>query len=260
MVFIESARKDNMVDNSAMVKTGFSKISLLLIGGLALSNAFGQPGFDLQREALVEELRHDSRRAQEYGAPPLSERTLAVIGQVARHEFVPDELQGYAYENRPLPIGAGQTISQPYIVALMTDLADVTGTEVVLEIGTGSGYQAAVLAELADRVYTIEIVEELGERAAGTLERLGYENVMVRVGDGYAGWPEFAPFDAIVVTAAPEEVPQPLIEQLAVGGRMVIPVGGEYEVQDLQVLTKEDDGQMRISSVIPVRFVPFTRD
>ena len=142
------------------------------------------------------------------------------------------------------PIGARQTISQPYIVALMTDLADVTKTDVVLEIGTGSGYQAAVLSELAGRVYTIEIVEELGRRAANTLQRLGYDNVTARVGDGYAGWPDHAPFDAILVTAAPEEVPQPLIEQLAVGGRMVIPVGAEYEVQTLQVLTKEDDGQV----------------
>jgi protein-L-isoaspartate(D-aspartate) O-methyltransferase len=260
MVFIESARKDNMVDNGAMVKTEFSKISLLIIGGLALSNAFGQTGFDSQRQALVEELRHDSRLAEEYGAPPLSERTLAVIGQVPRHEFVPDELAGYAYINRPLPIGAGQTISQPYIVALMTDLAQLEQGDVVLEIGTGSGYQAAVLAELADRVYTIEIVEELGERAASTLERLEYDNVLARVGDGYAGWPELAPFDAILVTAAPEEIPQPLIEQLAVGGRMVIPVGEEYEVQNLQVLTKDEDGQVSVSNVIPVRFVPLTRD
>jgi len=179
---------------------------------------------------------------------------------VPRHEFVPNGAVRYAYENRPLPIGAGQTISQPYIVALMTDLADLTKDEVVLEIGTGSGYQAAVLAAVADRVYTIEIVEELGQRAASTLKRLGYDNVMTRIGDGYAGWPELAPFDAILVTAAPEEVPQPLIDQLAVGGRMVIPVGAEYEVQDLQVLTKEESGELIVSSVIPVRFVPLTRD
>jgi len=159
-----------------------------------------------------------------------------------------------------LSIGARQTISQPYIVALMTELAEVTRNDVVLEIGTGSGYQAAVLSELAGRVYTIEIVEELGRRAASTLERLGYDNVMTRIGDGYAGWPELAPFDAILVTAAPEEVPQPLIDQLAVGGRMIIPVGAEYEVQDLQVLTKEEGGQISVSNVIPVRFVPLTRD
>jgi len=238
----------------------FSKTSLLLTGGLALSNVSGRIDYESQRQALVEELRHDSRLAVEYGAPPLSERTLAVLGQVPRHEFVPEGSRNYAYENRPLSIGAGQTISQPYIVALMTDLADLQKGEVVLEIGTGSGYQAAVLAEIAGRVYTIEIVEELGQRAASTLERLGYDNVMARVGDGYAGWPELAPFDAILVTAAPEEVPQPLIEQLAVGGRMVIPVGAEFQVQNLQVLTKEEDGRLSVSNVIPVRFVPLTRD
>jgi len=249
-----------MVDNEGMVMTRFSRTSLLISGGLALSSACGQTSYESQRQALIEELRDDSLRAEEYGAPPLSEPTLAVLGQVPRHEFVPDEQKRWSYENRPLSIGARQTISQPYIVALMTELAEVTKDDVVLEIGTGSGYQAAVLSELAGHVYTIEIVEELGRRAANTLQRLGYENVTARIGDGYAGWPDQAPFDAILVTAAPEEVPQPLIEQLAVGGRMVIPVGAEYEVQNLQVLTKADDGQVIVSNVIPVRFVPLTRD
>ena len=247
-----------MVDNEVMVR--FSRTSLLVTGCLALSSACGQASYDAQRQALIEDLRDDSRLAEEYGAPTLSERTLAVLGQVPRHEFVPDEQKRYAYQNRPLSIGAGQTISQPYIVALMTDLAEVTKDDVVLEIGTGSGYQAAVLSELAGHVYTIEIVEELGRRAANTLERLGYDNVTARIGDGYAGWPDQAPFDAILVTAAPEKVPQPLIEQLAVGGRMIIPVGAQYEVQTLQVLTKEDNGQVSISNVIKVRFVPLTRD
>ncbi len=238
----------------------FSRSLLLIAGGLALSNAWGQMSYESQRQAMIEELRDDSQLSEQYGTPPLSERTLAVLGQVPRHEFVPDEQKRYAYENRPLPIGARQTISQPYIVALMTDLADVTKDDVVLEIGTGSGYQAAVLSELAGRVYTIEIVEMLGRRAASTLERLGYDNVTARVGDGYAGWPDQAPFDAILVTAAPDEVPQPLIEQLAVGGRMVIPVGAENEVQILQVLTKEEDGRVIVSNVISVRFVPLTRD
>ena len=237
-----------------------SKTSLLITGGLALSNACGQIGYESQRQAMIAELRDESRLAEEFGAPPISERTLAVLGQVPRHEFVPDEQKRYAYENKPLSIGARQTISQPYIVALMTDLAEVTKNDAVLEIGTGSGYQAAVLSELAGHVHTIEIVEELGRRAASTLERLGYSNVTARVGDGYAGWPDQAPFDAILVTAAPEEVPQPLIEQLAVGGRMVIPVGAENDVQILQVLTKEDDGQVIVSDVIAVRFVPLTRD
>ena len=247
-----------MVDNEVMVR--FSRTSLLITGGLALSSACGQTSYDAQRQVLIEELRDVSGLAEEYGAPPISEQTLAVLGQIPRHEFVPDAQKRYAYEDRPLPIGARQTISQPYIVALMTDLADVTKTDVVLEIGTGSGYQAAVLSELAGRVYTIEIVEELGRRAANTLERLGYDNVTARIGDGYAGWPDQAPFDAILVTAAPEKVPQPLIEQLAVGGRMIIPVGAEYEVQTLQVLTKEDNGEVSISNVIEVRFVPLTRD
>jgi protein-L-isoaspartate(D-aspartate) O-methyltransferase len=243
-----------------MAMARFSRTSLLITGGLALSNACGQIGYESQRQAMIAELRDESRLAEEFGAPPISERTLAVLGQVPRHEFVPDEQKRYAYENQPLSIGARQTISQPYIVALMTDLAEVTKNDAVLEIGTGSGYQAAVLSELAGHVHTIEIVEELGRRAASTLERLGYSNVTARVGDGYAGWPDQAPFDAILVTAAPEEVPQPLIEQLAVGGRMVIPVGAENDVQILQVLTKEDNGQVIVSDVIAVRFVPLTRD
>ena len=249
-----------MVDNEVMVMAKFSRTSLLIAGGLALSSACGQTSYDSQRQVLIEELRDASRLSEEYGAPPISEQTLAVLGQVPRHEFVPDEQKRHAYENRPLPIGARQTISQPYIVALMTDLADVTKNDAVLEIGTGSGYQAAVLSELAGRVYTIEIVEELGRRAANTLERLGYNNVTARVGDGYAGWPDQAPFDAILVTAAPQEVPKPLIEQLAVGGRMVIPVGAENEVQILQVLTKKDNGQVMVIDVVAVRFVPLTRD
>ena len=243
-----------------MMTARFSRFVLLITGGLALSSACGQINYESQRLAMIEVLRNESRLSEQYGAPPLSERTLAALGQVPRHEFVPDEQKRYAYENRPLPIGARQTISQPYIVALMTDLAEVTKNDAVLEIGTGSGYQAAVLSELAGRVYTIEIVEMLGRRAASTLKRLGYNNVTARVGDGYAGWPDQAPFDAILVTAAPDEVPQPLIEQLAVGGRMVIPVGAENEVQILQVLTKKEDGLVIVSNVIAVRFVPLTRD
>ncbi len=239
---------------------GFSRTLLLIAYSLGLSSAGGQMNYESERQAMIEDLRHHARLSEEYGAPPIGERTLAMLGRVPRHEFVPDGQKSYAYENRPLPIGAEQTISQPYIVALMTDLAEVTNDDVVLEIGTGSGYQAAVLSELADHVYTIEIVEELGQRAAKTLKRLGYNNVTVRIGDGYAGWPDHAPFDAILVTAAPLEVPEPLIEQLAVGGRMVIPVGAEDEVQILRVLTKKADGVVVVSDVIAVRFVPLTRD
>ena len=234
---------------------------LLLFGAsLTLTNACGQQDYASQREALVHELRRDSRLAEEYGAPPLSAAVLTSIGAVPRHEFVPEPLRHEAYRNYPLPIGAGQTISQPYVVALMTDLADVSGDDAVLEIGTGSGYQAAVLAELAGHVYTIEIVEMLGLRAKGDLERLGYDNVSVRIGDGYAGWPVKAPFDAIVVTAAAPYIPQPLIDQLKVGGRMVIPVGPQNSAQTLQLLVKGADGALDVTDIIPVRFVPLTRD
>lgn len=243
-----------------MMMAGIPRTLLLVAAGLGLSSACGQMNYDSERQAMLEELREESRQSEQYGAPPLSEPILEVIARVPRHEFVPEDLRRYAYENRPLPIGAQQTISQPYIVALMTDLAEVTKDDVVLEIGTGSGYQAAVLSEIAGRVFTIEIIEMLGRRAADDLARLGYDNVTARIGDGYAGWPDEAPFDAILVTAAPEEIPEPLIEQLAVGGRMVIPVGAEDEVQILQVLSKQEDGRVIVHNVTAVRFVPLTRD
>jgi protein-L-isoaspartate(D-aspartate) O-methyltransferase len=243
-----------------MMMAGIPRTLLLVAAGLGLSSACGQMNYDSERQAMVEVLREESRQSEQYGAPPLSEPVIEVIARVPRHEFVPEDLRRYAYENRPLPIGAQQTISQPYIVALMTDLAEVTKDDVVLEIGTGSGYQAAVLSELAGQVFTIEIIEMLGRRAADDLARLGYDNVTTRIGDGYAGWPDEAPFDAILVTAAPEEIPEPLIEQLAVGGRMVIPVGAEDEVQILQVLSKEEDGLVIVHNVTAVRFVPLTRD
>jgi protein-L-isoaspartate(D-aspartate) O-methyltransferase len=182
---------------------------------------------------------------------------LAAMRRVARHEFVPEPWRREAYADRPLPIGEEQTISQPYIVALMTELAAVGSGSRVLEVGTGSGYQAAVLAELGAEVHTIEIVAPLARRAQATLERLGYGHVHVRQGDGYRGWPEAAPFDAIVVTAAPPEVPSALVAQLAPGGRLVIPVGTENQV--LQVHERTADG-FRVRKVLPVRFVPMTGD
>jgi protein-L-isoaspartate(D-aspartate) O-methyltransferase len=182
-------------------------------------------------------------------------RVLAAMRVVPRHLFVPAEFRDRAYLDAPQPIGEGQTISQPYIVALMTSLLELRGDEKVLEIGTGSGYQAAVLARLVREVYTIEILEPLARRAQKTFQDMGLRNVRTRVGDGYQGWPEEAPFDAIVVTAAPEKVPQPLLDQLKVGGRMVIPVGREF--QDLQLLTKTAEGVIR-KTVLPVRFVPMT--
>jgi protein-L-isoaspartate(D-aspartate) O-methyltransferase len=182
-------------------------------------------------------------------------RVLSALAKVPRHEFVPAELRAFAYEDHPLPIGYDQTISQPYIVAAMTELAEIEPGDKVLEIGTGSGYQAAVLASLARAVYSIEIVQPLAVRAAAVLRRLGYANVEVRSGDGFQGWPEEAPFDAIVVTAAPPEVPAPLKQQLAVGGKLVIPVGTDQ--QELRVLTRTKRG-FDERTVLPVRFVPMT--
>jgi protein-L-isoaspartate(D-aspartate) O-methyltransferase len=186
-------------------------------------------------------------------------RVLDAMRAVPRHRFAPSHPPTLAYADRPLPIGHGQTISQPYVVARMTELVAPAPTDRVLEVGTGSGYQAAVLAELADSVFTIEIIPELAATATTRLRRLGYNNVVVRTGDGFAGWPAKAPFDAIVVTAAPERVPPPLIDQLADGGRMIIPVGPTDGVQHLTLLTKTD-GTVSRRQLAPVRFVPFLRD
>ena len=182
-------------------------------------------------------------------------RVLEAMRKVERHLFVPEKMQSLAYADQPLPIGEGQTISQPYIVAIMTELLNLKGDEKVLEIGTGSGYQAAILGELADTVYTIEIVKPLSERADSLLDAMGYENITVKHGDGYIGWEEHAPFDGIIITCAPPKVPQPLIDQLADGGRMVVPVGTFW--QELLLIEKKD-GELRETSVLPVRFVPMT--
>jgi len=183
-------------------------------------------------------------------------RVLAAMRKVPRHLFVEPAERARAYEDHPLPIAGSQTISQPYIVALMTELLALPEKARVLEIGTGSGYQSAVLGEIASEVYSIEILPELARAAARKLAELGYTNVTVREGDGYRGWPEHAPFDGIIVTAAPESIPQPLLEQLAPGGRMVIPVGGFF--QELKVFTRGPDGRITEQSIIPVRFVPMT--
>lgn len=184
------------------------------------------------------------------------ERVLRAMRAVPRHEFVPEDQRGDAYADHPLPIGHGQTISQPYIVALMTQLAEIEPGDEVLEVGTGSGYQAAVLAEMGAEVYSMEIVEPLARRAERDLARLGYDRVHVRAGDGYRGWPDRAPFDAVIVTAAPPRIPEPLKSQLKVGGKLVVPVGDDG-MQELVVLTRTEDGFER-RNVIPVRFVPMT--
>ena len=191
-------------------------------------------------------------------AVPIAARVLAVMNKVPRHEFVPESQQLYAYENRPLPIGHGQTISQPFIVAAMTELMKLKPGDTVLEIGTGSGYQAAVLAELAQSVYTIEVVEPLAQQATERLRRLGYPGVRTRAGDGYFGWPEAGPFDAIMVTAAAGHVPPPLLRQLKPGGRMVIPVGAPFTTQQLLLIEKNSDGTVKTRQMMPVRFVPLT--
>ena len=184
--------------------------------------------------------------------------TLTAMRTVPRHKFVPKKQIGNAYLDSPLPIGHGQTISQPYIVAFMTEIIKPTKDFRVLEIGTGSGYQAAVLGELCKHVYTIEIVTPLGKKAAKLLEDLGYDQIQVKIGDGYKGWPEAAPFDRIIVTCAPESIPQALLDQLAIGGRMVIPVGGKFETQYMVEVTKDKKGRISQKEHYPVRFVPMT--
>ncbi|PIW27996.1 MAG: protein-L-isoaspartate O-methyltransferase [Rhodospirillales bacterium CG15_BIG_FIL_POST_REV_8_21_14_020_66_15] len=213
--------------------------------------------FAEKRRRLLGEIEQDARDTAFWtGRKAFSDRTMDAMAAVPRHAFVRDEDEVVAYVNRPQPIGHGQTISQPYIVALMTDMLDLTGTEKVLEIGTGSGYQAAVLSHVAGQVFTIEIVESLGLAAEKRLKALGYANVQVRVGDGYLGWPEQAPFDAIMVTAAPEKIPEALIRQLRPGGRMIVPIGRAHDRQTLTLVVKSMDGKVTIESVLPVAFVP----
>lgn len=191
------------------------------------------------------------------GKKKLDPKVMAAISNTPREKFIPPSYVNSAYENRPLPIGYDQTISQPYIVALMTDLLALEAADVVLEIGTGSGYQAAILSQLCKQVYTIEYVIELAEMAKTRLEKLAYNNVEVRAGNGYEGWPEHAPYDAIIVTAAAQRIPEPLIEQLKPGGRMVIPVGRPYTNQELMLVEKDDAGKIKKKDVLGVLFVPF---
>ncbi len=236
-------------------------LAVLLPALVLLAMTHAEPSAAQDRQArMVAEIAAMARETGvETGRPRFRDAVMAAMGKVPRHRFVPFLQQIFAYDNRPLAIGEGQTISQPYIVALMTDLLDPKAGDTVLEVGTGSGYQAAVLAELVAKVYTIEIVEPLGKQAKRLLGELGYRNIEVRIGDGYGGWPEAAPFDSIIVTAAPAEVPRPLIDQLKPGGRMVIPVGGSSDVQQLLLLEKRPDGTATTKRTLPVRFVPLTR-
>lgn len=210
-----------------------------------------------ERQDMLKEITDDVRRTAGYtGRAELSARVMQQMEAVPRHEFVPPQERARAYLNTPLPIAHGQTISQPLIVALMSDLLETAPEHVVLEVGTGSGYQAAVLSGLVSQVYSIEVIPELAESASKVLERLGYDNVTVKAGDGYQGWPEHALFNGIIVTAAPEEIPAPLLEQLAPGGRLVIPVGEVHGYQELLLVEKSADGKTTSRSVLPVRFVP----
>jgi len=235
----------------------FAAALLLSLTGAAQTAA--AQDFAAERQRMVQDITALVRETRaETGKPAFDERVMAVMARVPRHEFVPADQVAAAYRNRPLPIGHGQTISQPYIVALMTDLARAEPDHKVLEVGTGSGYQAAVMAHLASAVYTIEIVEPLGVQAAQRLKTLGYTNVQVRLGDGYYGWEEHAPYDAILVTAAASHIPPPLIRQLKPGGRMVIPVGAAFMVQHLMLVEKNLDGTVSTRQILPVAFVPLT--
>ncbi len=230
------------------------KIFICIMAGLYFSlslmcckaESVSSENYTAKREAMV------SRQIAARGVN--DPKVLEAMRKVERHKFVPEKHRPRAYNDHPLPIGDGQTISQPYIVALMTDALELDGSEKILEIGTGSGYQAAVLAEICKHVYTIEIVESLGKRAEKTLSELGYDNISVKIGDGYKGWKAHSPFDAIIVTCAPARIPEPLKRQLAEGGRMIIPVGESY-AQELVLLTKIK-GKVKKQSITPVRFVP----
>jgi protein-L-isoaspartate(D-aspartate) O-methyltransferase len=213
------------------------------------------------RQEMIKEIESDVRATSLYiDKTALDDRVMGIMGRVPRHEFVPADARPYAYENRPLGIGYGQTISQPYIVALMTDLLRPKPGHRVLEVGTGSGYQAAILAGLVEHVFTLEIIEELAAQAAKKFQRLNYRNIDSRLGDGYYGWKSEAPFDSIIVTAASGHVPPPLLEQLKPGGRMVIPVGGRFQVQQLMLIEKSEEGSIKTRQILPVRFVPLTGD
>jgi protein-L-isoaspartate(D-aspartate) O-methyltransferase len=234
--------------------------ALLLLAATAAVARTADP-YEAERMALLREIEQDVRDTAAYlNRRALDERVMRALATVPRHEFVQSDDRRFAYENRPLPIGHGQTISQPYIVAIMTDLIDPGAGCRALEIGTGSGYQAAILSHVCEQVYTVEIIEALGTEARERLTRLGYRNVEVRLGDGYYGWEQHAPFDAIVVTAVASHIPPPLLKQLKPGGRMILPIGTRFTAQELVLVTKGDDGRITTRQILPVRFVPLTGD
>ena len=233
-------------------ESGLTLWALACMAGLSVSgcSAAEKQDWEAARKRMVEQQLASPHRGI------TNQQVLEAMAKVPRHELVPEAYRSMAYSDSPLPIGHGQTISQPYIVAFMTEKLNPKPTDKVLEVGTGSGYQAAVLAELVNEIYSIEIVDELAQRAKADLKRLGYENVHVRSGDGYKGWPEAAPFDAVIVTCAPDHVPGPLVDQLKEGGRVIIPVGTGWK-QELYILEKQG-GKVKKQAVLPVRFVPMT--
>ncbi len=246
-----------------MYKPIYLKFCLLLtVAFLALNMSVqAKEHYAMARQKMVEMIEDDVKSTRFYlDKEQLDKKVMQMMATVPRHEFVPDNKADSAYENRPLSIGYGQTISQPYIVAIMTDLLDLKPGDRVLELGTGSGYQAAILSGLVKQIYTIEIVEPLGLAAKKRLARLGYDNVTVKIGDGYYGWEELAPFDAIIVTAAGSHIPPPLSQQLKVGGRMIIPVGTLFMTQQLLLVTKQANNKLESRQILPVRFVPITGD
>ena len=236
----------------------FILLCLPAIGVVGISPGMAQD-WSARRHQMLTEIRADVIATRSYiGKGALNDDVLKAMGRVPRHAFVPPKAVDAAYENRPLAIGYGQTISQPYIVALMTDLLAPEPGDSILEVGTGSGYQAAIVAELGVHIRTIEIIPQLAKQARARFTRLGYDNIQVRHGDGYFGWPEAAPFDGIIVTAAADHVPPPLVRQLKNGGRMVIPVGQRFGVQYLLLITKSREGELKTRQILPVRFVPLT--
>ena len=241
--------------------TSIKRFSVLLLGLMyVFLNAVTGVAAELKEDPLYTQQRNAMVKYTIEDRGVRDPKVLQAMLTVFRHEFVPEDVKDSAYEDRPLPIGLGQTISQPYIVAYMTELLEAGSEAKVLEIGTGSGYQAAILAEIVKEVYTIEIFEELGKKAQECFERLGYDTVKSRIGDGYYGWEEFAPFDGILVTCAADHIPPPLIQQLKPGGRMVIPVGGVYQVQMLMLVMKDAQGKVTVKNMLPVRFVPLLGD
>lgn len=231
-------------------------LSLLLISSVVLS---AEDDYALQRETMIRAIEADVGATSIYiKKEALDPRVMEAMNTVPRHALVPINQRSHAYLNRPLPIGYGQTISQPYIVAIMTDLLNPQREHKILEVGTGSGYQAAILSRLVRQVYTVEVIEALGKRAKSDLAELGYDNIQTRIGDGYYGWKQHAPFDGIVVTAAASHVPPPLIQQLKPGGRIIIPVGSRFLTQQLLLIVKDEGGNLTTRQILPVLFVPLT--